>query len=99
MFENNFVINWEVARKNMQAHEKKMEKLRRKYIKQLCKDINRESKNGNKMIFTKTLKENFMTYEFMMELKEYFEKLGFTVAEKGFSSFGLLPFLEIRWDD
>ena len=27
MFENNFVINWEVARKNIQAHEKKMAKL------------------------------------------------------------------------
>ncbi len=99
MFENNFIINWDVARKNMQAHEKKMEKLRRKYIKQLCKDIDRESKSGNKMIFTKTLRENFMTYEFMMELKEYFEKLGFAVTEKG-SRYGVLTsWLEIRWDN
>lgn len=99
MFENNFIINVDVARKNIQAHEKKMEKLRRKYLKQLSKDINRESKKGNKMTYTKTLKENFMSYEFLMEIKEHFEKLGFTVTEKG-STYGVLTcWLEIRWGD
>lgn len=100
MFEiEKIVINVDAARKYLQTHERKLEKMRRKYIKQLCKDIKREAKRGSKMIYTKTLRENFMTYEFLMELKEHFEKLGFTVTEKGSTYGPLTCWLEIRWGD
>lgn len=99
MFGNNFIINIDVARKNIQAHEKQMEKLRRKYIKELCRDIKRESKRGKKCIFTKNIREDFMTYEYLMEIKVYFEKLGFTVVEKE-NYYGVLSvYLKISWED
>jgi len=98
MFEvNSIVINVDAARKYLQEHERKLEKMRRKYIKQLCKDIKREAKRGSKVIYTKTLRESFMTYEYMMELKEYFEKQGFTVKEEGNNHGALTSWLEIRW--
>ena len=63
MFEiEKIVINVDAARKYLQTYERKLEKMRRKYIKQLCKDIKREAKNGNKMTYTKTLREDFMSF-------------------------------------
>lgn len=99
MFKNNFIINIDVARKNIQAHEKRMEKLRRKYIKELCKDIDRESKRGRKYICTKNSQEKFMTYDYMMEIKVYFEKLGFMVTEKESYHGTFISYLKISWED
>ena len=99
MFKNNFIINVDVAKKNMQVAEKRLQRKRKAYTRQLCKDIKRESKKGNKMIMTKTIRDKIMSYEFLMELKEYFEKQGFTVNEKGNSYGPLTCWLEIRWDN
>lgn len=99
MFENNFIINIDIAKKNMQVAEKRLQRERKRYIRQLCKYIKSESKKGNKYVLTKTLREKIMSYEFMMELKEHFEKLGFTVTEKGNYSGFLTCWLEIRWDN
>lgn len=100
MFEiESIVVNVDAARKYMLAHEKRMEKLRRKYIKELYKDIKRASKRGEKYVLTKSLSEAFMTYDYMMELKSHFEKLGFTVTEKGGKHDLFKPWLKISWED
>lgn len=76
-------ITADIAKENNQAYLNSLRAKQRIYIKQLCLDINNKSKEGAQRIYTRSNTEcSFMTKEFMTEIKEYFEKRGFTVEKR-----------------
>jgi hypothetical protein len=91
-------VNVNIAKANYQKYQDELERQRRNYIKTVCNVIKMESRNGSKSITTATLLEDFMNYEFMMEMKEYFEQRGFHVKEESNCSGILTSWLRISWE-
>lgn len=91
-------VNVDIARENYQAYQKELECKQKDYIKTLCNEIKICSRKGWKSIKTEDLLNDFMTYEFMMEIKEYFEQRGFHVKEEGNRSGILTSWLRISWE-
>ena len=96
-FENKDDVTADIARSNNRWHEFFLEERRSEYIKTLCRQIKIESINGNKSITTMTLRDEIMTYEYMMKIKEYFEQRGFNVKEESNRSGVLTSWLRISW--
>lgn len=90
-------VNIDIAKANYQKYQDKLEQQRKDYIKTVCNDIKIASINGCKSIKTVDLSEDFMTYEFMMEMKHYFEQRGFNVKEESNSCGVLTSWLRISW--
>ena len=94
---DDFDVN--VAKSNYKKYQDKLECKRRDYIKTLCDEIKIASRNGCQSIETENLLNDMMTYEFMMELKEYFEQKGFNVKEVS-NGYGVITsWLRISWED
>lgn len=94
------MINVETAKANYQKHQKDLERMRKKYIKVLSKQIKQQSRRGAKFIDTADLMSSFMTYAYMTtDLKEYFEQRGFTVTVESTRSGAVTSWLRIRWSD
>lgn len=91
-------VNADIAKANYQKYQDELEQQRKDYIKTVCNRIKIESRNGCKSIETANLLNDFMTYEFMMELKEYFEQRGFCVKEESNRSGVLTSWLRISWE-
>lgn len=91
-------VNVDIARANYQKYQDKLEQQRKKYIKALCNEIKAESRNGYKSITTLDEYDgDFMSYEFLKELKEYFKQRGFEVEIEQ-SYYGLRKsWLRISW--
>lgn len=91
-------VNVDIAKANYQKYQDELEQQRKDYIKNVCNRIKIESRNGCKSIETASLLNNFMTYEFMMEIKEYFEQRGFNVKEESNRTGVLTSWLRISWE-
>lgn len=96
-FENKDDVTADIAKSNNRLYEFQLEEKRREYIKTLCRQIKTASSNGGKCILTADLNRDIMTYEFMMEIKEYFEQRGFDVKEESSRSGILTSWLRISW--
>ena len=90
-------VNIDIARTNYKKYQDDVEQQRKKYIKALCNEIKAKSRNGYKSITTYDEYYDFMSYEFLMELKEYFKQRGFEVEVEQ-SYYGLRKsWLIISW--
>lgn len=90
-------VNVDIAKANYQKYQDELEQRRKDYIKTLCDRIKIVSRDGCKSIETANLLNDFMTYEFMMELKEYFEQRGFNVKEERSNTGVITSWLRISW--
>ena len=75
-------VNIDIARANYQMYQDELEQQRKDYINSLCNRIKIFARYGDQFIVTASSLNDFMTHEFMMELKEYFEQRGFRVREE-----------------
>ena len=99
MMEASDDVNIDIAKANYQKHQDDLKHQQDEYIKNVCRKIKQESRLGDK--YTDTLCVNdkeFMTQEFLHEMKAYFEQRGFQadIADHPFGSYG--PWLRIRWE-
>lgn len=90
-------VDVEVARANYQIYQDRLKQQQDEYTKALCKKIKLAAIQGKQSIETATLLNDFMTKEFMVELKRYFEQRGFAVSEERNSSGVLTSWLKISW--
>ena len=91
-------VTVDIARANYKKYENQLKKMQCAYIRGLCDQIKAESKQGKKSITTLDTCYDFFTYEFMEEVKEYFEQRGFTVKKESNHTCILKSWLRIRWD-
>ena len=91
-------VNIDIARANYQKYQDDLKQRQKEYIKTLCNEIRKCSRQGWKSVTTEDLSCKFMTYEFMMELKEYFEQRGFNVKEESFKTGRITSWLRISWE-
>ena len=93
-------VNIDIAKANYQKYQDDLKEKQTNYIKTVCGRIKVASRDGDKFIDTFALRdEAFMTYEFMMEMKEYFEHRGFKVVEKRNCYGAIKTWLRISWDE
>ena len=90
-------VNIDIAKANYQKYQDELEQKRKDYIKTLCNRIKTASRNGCKSIETESSLNDFMTHEFMMEIKCYFEQRGFNVKEESSFSGVFTSWLRISW--
>ena len=90
-------VNVDIAKNNYKKYQDDLEQERKDYIKILCNQIKISSRNGSKSIVTFDLHHTFMSYEFMMELKEYFEQRGFNVEIERSRTGLITSWLRISW--
>ena len=86
------------ARANYQKHQDDLNLERMKYIKRLCNRIKEDSRKGCTYIRTINTLNGFMTYDYMIEIKSYFEQRGFKVTEESNSSGYITSWLKISWE-
>jgi hypothetical protein len=91
-------ITVDVARDNYKKYEDGLEKMRKTYIKGLCDQIKTEARKGHKSITTLDTCYDFVTYEYLEDLKEYFEQRGFKVKEESNHTGILKSWLRISWE-
>lgn len=86
------------ARNSYKKYEDGLEKMRKAYIKGLCDQIKKEARAGNKSTTTLDTCYDFVTYEYLEEIKEYFEQRGFRVREESNRTGVLKSWLRIIWE-
>ena len=87
-------VTVDVANSNYQKYQDELKKKRKEYIKTLCNRIKSQSRDGYKHIATMNFSNEIMSFEFIDELRVYFEQRGFEVVERH----GLFEgWLEISW--
>ena len=86
------------ARNNYKKYEDRLKKYRKAYIKGLCDQIKKEARNGNKSMTTLDTCYDFVTYEYLEEIKEYFEQRGFKVKEESTRTGAFKSWLRIIWE-
>lgn len=95
-------ITVNMAKSNCERYEKEhedaLQRMRNTYIKQLCNDIKAASKRGKKSIKTVDTFYDFMTYEFMEEVGEYFEQRGFKIKKENSATGVYKSWLRISWE-
>lgn len=87
-------VNVDIARANYQKYQDELKKKRKEYIKTLCYRIKSQSRDGYKHIATMNFSNEIMSFEFIDELRVYFEQRGFEVVERHGVFEG---WLEISW--
>ena len=90
-------VNVDIARANYQKYQDELKEIQKNYIKTVCDRIKIASRDGCKSIETENSLADFMTHEFMMEMKEYFEQRGFCVKEESNKSDLITSWLRISW--
>ena len=68
-------VNVDIARANYQKYQDELKEIQKNYIKTVCNKIKIASRDGCKSIKTVNSLADFMTHEFMMEMKEFQQKL------------------------
>ena len=91
-------VNVDIAKANYKKYEDELVQRQKDYIKTICNRIKTSSRNGCRSIDTANLLNDFMTYDFMMEMKNYFEQRGFFVEEKSSSTECITSWLRISWE-
>ena len=97
-FKNDNGITVDDARNSYKKYEDGLEKMRKAYIKGLCDQIKTDAKKGYKSTTTLDTCYDFVTHEYLEEIKKYFEQRGFTVKEESNRTGVLKSWLRIRWD-
>lgn len=88
----------DIARSNYKKYEDGLEKMRKAYIKGLCDQIKTDARKGYKSTTTLDTCYDFVTHEYLEELKEYFEQRGFIVREESAHTGVLKSWLRIIWE-
>ena len=71
-------INLDIAKSNYEKYKEKTKLKRDNYIKTLYYLINRDSTNGKLFVDTLNIRDSdFITYDFLVELGDYFKEKGF----------------------
>lgn len=84
-------INIDIAKSNYEKFKEKTKLKREDYLKTLYYLINRDSANGKLFVDTPNIcNEDFITYEFLVELGDYFKEKGFKCELFGNSNSGYL---------
>lgn len=91
-------ITADMARENYKYHKRRFNKYQKRYIEGLTHEIKAASKNGAKHVDTLSSLYDFMTKEFMDELKEHFEQRGFYVDKRENCSHAPSYCLRISWE-
>jgi hypothetical protein len=91
-------VTVDIARANYRKYENQLKMMQCAYIRGLCDQIKNEARYGKKSITTVDTCYDFFTYEFMEEVKNYFEQRGFDVKEESNRTGVLKSWLRIRWD-
>ena len=99
MTESSDDVNVDIAKANYQKHQDYLKQQQDEYIKNVCRKIKLESRRGDKYTDTLCVKDReFMTQEFLYEMKTYFEQRGFQ-ADITFRPYGPTDmWLRIRWE-
>ncbi len=93
-------VTFDMARANYNQYEQELKKKQQNYLKQLCENIKTESRWGNLSTTTLyTREEEFMTDDFLQELKIYFMSRGFKVEEEKHLYSMLKRCLRISWEE
>ena len=92
-------VNIDIAKANYQKHQDYLKRQQDKYIKDVCRKIKLKSRQGDKYTDTLCVKDKeFMTQEFLHEMKAYFEQRGFQTDIR-FMPYGPNDtWLRIRWE-
>lgn len=90
-------INIDIAKANYQKYQDGLKQRQKEYIKTLCQKIKLASINGSTFVDTVDTFTDFMTRDFIKEIKEYFEERGFHVTEQNSSSGVVISWLRISW--
>ena len=80
---NNRDITVDDARDNYKKYENMLRTVQHAYIQELRCQIKTSARKGKQSITTADTCYDFFTYEFMEEVKEYFEQRGFSVTKEG----------------
>ena len=93
-------VNIDIARANYQKHQDKLKRKQNDYIKTICGKIKVAARNGSKHIDTLSVRDtDFITKEFLDEMKEYFEQRGFNAKiESNYYAMNY-PWLRISWTE
>ena len=91
-------VDVEFARANYKEYLNDLKEEQRKYIKTLCHEIKTSSRQGSQSVITVNSSNKIMTYEFMAEIKEYFEQRGFRTREESGILGNSIYWLRIMWD-
>ena len=85
-------------KKYKKNYETSLKIMQRTYIKELNNEIKKKARKGNQSITTVDTCYDFFTYNFMEEIKEYFEQKGFNVKEEMTYSGVIKSWLIISWE-
>ena len=88
----------DIARANYKKYEDGLDKMRKAYIKGLCEQIKKDARDGRRSMTTLDTCYDFVTYEYLEEIKEYFEQRGFKVKEESNHTGILKSWLRISWE-
>lgn len=89
----------DTAKSNYKKYQNDLKRKQMDYIRHLCDEIKVVSRRGQQSVETVNLLNDFMTRDFMIELKEYFENKGFSVKEESNKTGILTSWLRISWED
>ena len=93
-------VTFDMARANYKEYESDLKAKQQNYLKQLCEKIKTESRWGKLSTTTLyTREEEFMTDDFLQELKIYFMSRGFKVKEENYSYSMIKKYLRISWEE
>lgn len=92
-------VTFDMARANYKKYELNLKTKQQVYLKQLCERIKTESRLGHLSTTTLyTREEEFMTDDFLQELKIYFMSRGFKVKEENHLYSMIKKCLRISWE-
>lgn len=95
---NNNGITVDIAKSEYKKYEYGLEKMRKAYLNGLCDQIKTDARKGYKSTTTLDTCYDFVTYEYLEDVKKYFEQRGFIVKEESNHKGVLKSWLRISWD-
>ena len=87
-----------IAKENYNTYLKRQEQRRKDYIYELEDEIKEASLDGKLSIVTYNTHCDFISYDYLDELKRIFENKGFTVTKECSNSGLLTDWLRISWE-
>lgn len=91
-------FNVNVAKKYYDVHLQRQEQRRKDYIYELEEEIKQAALDGHLSIITHNAHYDFMSFDYLDELKKYFENKGFNVEKESSNSGLLTDWLRISWE-
>lgn len=92
-------VTIDIAKANYQKYQDELKQKQKEYIKEVCNAIRIRSREGHTLCVTKSAWDcDYMTNEFLIEMKEYFEQRGFKVEKQGYNADSSDAWLKISWE-